>query len=270
MRGVLLKILRETWLATLLFSVAFLLVEVLLNLILPQVLDQMDAMMARMPFMRDFVAALLGIDIKGEISAQLMQAFVWVHPTVLTLLWAHETMVCTRYPAAEIDRGTIDVLLGLPVSRRAIYCCETIGWLAGGALMLGAGAIGYIVGSQNMPLAGRPDFTRILLVLFNLFCLYLAVGGFTFWVSSISERRGRAVFVVFATVLASFLMNFVARFWPPAQPLAFLSVLEYYQPATILRSGSLLGADIAVLLATGAVFWLGGCEITARRSICTT
>lgn len=270
MRGVLIKILRETWLGMLLFSVALLLVEILLNLILPQILEQMDMMLARMPFVRDFLAALLGIDIEGEITAQLMQAFVWVHPTVLTLLWANETMFCTRFPAGEIDRGTIDVLLGLPVSRRAIYLCETIGWLAGGALMLGAGSIGYAIGSLAMPLENRPESALVGLILFNLFCLYIAVGGVAFLISSLSERRARAVFTVFAIVLASFLLNFLSQFWSPAQSFAFLSVIEYYQPANILKTGSLASADIAVLLAVGGVAWIAGCEITARRNICTT
>jgi ABC-2 type transport system permease protein len=270
MRGVWLKIVRETWLATLMFSVALLLAEVLLNLVLPQILDQMDDMMARMPFMRDMIAALLGIDIEGEITAQLMQAFVWVHPTVLALLWAYETMFCTRYPAGEIDRGTIDVLLALPVSRRAIYVCETVGWLSGGAIMLAAGAIGYAIGSQAMPDANRPALGPILLILFNLYCLYVAVGGVTFLISSVSDRRGRAVFAVFAIILASFLTNFLSQFWSPAESFAFLGVLDYYQPATILRTGSLVYGDIAVLLLVGGVSWLTGCEITARRSVCTT
>ena len=270
MRGVLLKILRETWLSTLLFSLALLLVEVFLNLILPQFLEQMDDMLARMPFMRDFIAAMLGIDIEGEVTAQLMQAFVWVHPTVLTLLWAQETMFCTRYPAAEIDRGTIDVLLALPVSRRGVYLCETFGWISSGLLMLGAGAVGYAIGSQAMPAEYRPEFSSILLVLFNLFCLYVAVGGFTFLVSSLSEHRGRAVFAVFATVLASFLVNFLAQFWTPAEPFAIFSVLEYYQPATILKTGALATGDIAVLLLGGAAFWVAGNEITARRNISIT
>jgi len=270
MRGVLKKILHETLLGMVLFSLALLLVEVLLNLILPQILDQMDEMMARMPFMRDFVAALLGIDIEGEITAQLMQAFVWVHPTVLTLLWANETMFCTRFPAGEIDRGTIDVLLALPLSRRRIYLCETIVFLGGGALMIGAGAIGYAIGSQALPVENRPAFSLIGLILFNLYCLYLAVGGVAFLISSLSERRGRAVFTVFTIVMASFLINFLAQFWAPAEPFAFLSVVEYYQPAKILRSGMLPLGDIAVLLGIGAVAWLAGCEIGARRSICTT
>ncbi len=270
MRGVLIKIVHETLLALALFSLGLMLVEILLNLILPQVLDQMDEMMTRLPFVRDLISALLGIDIEGEITAQLMQAFVWVHPTVLTLLWANETMFCTRFPAGEIDRGTIDVLLALPVSRRRIYFCETIVFLVGGALMIGAAAIGYAIGSQSMPVEIRPAWAFVGITLLNLFCLYVAVGGVAFLVSSLSERRGRAVFGVFTIVVASFLINFVAQFWEPAQPLAFLSVVEYYQPAKILRAGTFPSGDVAVLLAIGFVAWIAACEVNARRSISTT
>jgi ABC-2 type transport system permease protein len=148
--------------------------------------------------------------------------------------------------------------------------CETIGWLVGGALMLGAGAIGYAIGSLAMPLENRLEWALVWLILFNLFCLYIAVGGVAFLISSLSERRARAVSTIFAIVLASFLLNFLAQFWSPAQSFAFLSVIEYYQPANILKTGSLAFGDIAVLLAVGGVAWIAGCEITARRNICTT
>lgn len=110
----------------------------------------------------------------------------------------------------------------------------------------------------------------VALIVFNLFCLYVSIGGVAFFVSSISERRGRAVFAIFAIVVASFLVNFLAQFWAPAEPFAFLSVVEYYQPANIIRSGTLPAADIAVLLGVGLVAWFAGREIVARRSICTT
>ena len=136
--------------------------------------------------------------------------------------------------------------------------------------MIGAGGIGYAIGSTAVPFENRPEWTLVWFVLFNMFCMYIAVGGVTFLVSSLSERRGRAVFTVFAIVVASFLMNFLAQFWAPAQPFAVLSVVEYYQPANILRSGALPLGDIAVLLTIGGVLWIAGGEITARRNIATT
>ena len=270
MPGVLRKIARELWLPTLLFSLAFLLIETLLNLVMPQLLGQARVMLLQMPFLSEFIGALLGLQIEGEITAQLLQAIVWVHPVVLAILWSHEILVCTRFPVAEIDRGTIDVLLSLPVSRRAIYLCETIGWLVSGLILLASGALGYAIGSQAMESAHRPDLNVVILTLLNLLCVYLAVGGLAFLVSSLSVRRGRAVAVIFGLVLGSFLISFLAQTWEPAQYFAFLSVLDYYQPAAIMRSGAVPTSDIVTLLAVGTGGWIAGCEITARRSICTT
>jgi len=223
-----------------------------------------------MPFIRQFLGALLGVQVEGEITAQLMSAFVWVHPVVLAILWASEIIFCTRYPAAEIDRGTIDVLLGLPVSRRGVWLCETLGWLSAGLVILVFGAVGYLIGSRAMELEHRPAFGLVMLVMLNLYGVYLAVGGLTCLVSSLSDRRGRAIALIFAIVLASFLLNFLAQFWEPAKHVVFLSVLDYYQPAVILRDGAVPLGDLMTLLAAGLIGWAAGMEITARRSICTT
>ena len=75
--------------------------------------------------------------------------------------------------------------------------------------------------------------------------------------------------IVFGIVLGSFLLNFVAQFWTPAQQIAFLSVMEYYQPAQILQSGDFPAGDVTVLLLVGGTTWLLAGEVLARRSICT-
>ncbi|MCH7547898.1 MAG: hypothetical protein IID30_15985, partial [Planctomycetes bacterium] len=51
---------------------------------------------------------------------------------------------------------------------------------------------------------------------------------------------------------------------------AFLSVLDYSQPAQVLKVGAIPMGDVAALLAMGTVSWIIGGEIIARRNICTT
>ncbi len=241
----------------------------LLTYVLPQVQESFGDIFSQMPFVKTLMTALLGTDIGDEITAQTMQAFLWVHPVVLAIVWSHEIVFCTRMPAGEIDRGTIDVLLGLPVSRRSVYWCESAVWLVSGGMILVMGLIGHRITAPAMPAEIRPELPRVILVMVNLFCVYASVGGIAFLVSALSDRRGRAMAIVFGIVLASFLLNFVAQFWEPAKQVAFLSVMNYYQPANILRSGQLPTSDVAVLLVTGAVTWLLGGEVLARRSICT-
>ncbi len=269
MRGLFTKTLHEVWLTTLLFGFSLMAVKALLTFILPQIQEGLGGVFDQLPFVKSIVTALLGTELGDEITARTMQAFLWVHPVVLTLMWAHEIAFCTRIPAGEIDRGTIDVLLGLPVSRRAVYVCESVVWLVSGLLVLAMGLLGHRIAAPAMPEEMRPELSRAMLVTANLFCVYVAVGGIAFLVSALSNRRGRAMAVVFGIVLASFLLNFVAQFWAPAKQIAFLGVMEYYQPAQILQSGDFPIQDVAVLLLAGGSAWLLGGEVFARRSICT-
>ena len=129
MKGLLLKTLRETWLTALAFGLGLLGAERLVMFVLPQIQGQIDQLLAALPFVRSLVGPLMGIDPNQPFGLSMIQALAWVHPVVLSLVWGCEIVLCTRTPAGEIDRGTMDVLLGLPVSRRMVFWSEsTAGW----------------------------------------------------------------------------------------------------------------------------------------------
>ena len=160
-RGLILKTLHEVWLATLLFGLAILLVLFLLTYILPQLESEIRYILGQLPFVKSMLSALLGIDVQQEMTVQMLQAFVWVHPVVLSLLWAHELIFCSRFPAAEIDRGTIDLLLGQPVARRTIFVCDSLMWLATGVVLLSMGLCGYLLSARLIPADSRPPVSQL-------------------------------------------------------------------------------------------------------------
>jgi len=104
-------------------------------------------------------------------------------------------------------------------------------------------------------------------ILANLFCLYLAVGGVACVVSAASERRGRAVAAVFAVVVASFFLHVLAQFWPRAESFAWLGLLYYYRPVEIVGTGDWPVRDMAVLLGVALLAWGSGGQVFARRDI---
>ena len=268
-RGVLTKSVREVWVATLIFGGAMAAVEALLSGVLPTFVDEAAGQILKVPFIKNMLTALLGAEIGDSVGPGLVLPLVWAHPLVLGLLAAQEITFCTRLPAGEIDRGTIDVLLALPVSRRELYLIETVVFVGTGAFVMMMAIAGHRFGGLFAP----PEFvlsTRILLMIVgNLFCLYLAVGGVAFAVSSLSDLRGRAIAVVLAIVGASFLLNFLAQIWAPAKTISWASVLSYYQPAVILREQAWAVGNMVVLLAIGGSCWTFGAVAFARRDICT-
>lgn len=269
MRGLLQKIRLEVQWPVAWFSLGLMLVMGLLTALLPKVLGNIHEVFNKMPLVKPLITALLGVDPGDQISSGLSQAFLWTHPTLLSLIWAHELMYCSRLPAAEVDRGTADFLLCLPVSRWKIFLAETVGWLVSGAIILCGGLAGHLIASSFVHPEMRLSQTDAFRVLINLAALYLAVGGFAFLISAFSDRRGRAIGIVFALLLLSFLLNFLAQFQDWAKSIAWLSVMEYYRPAIIIRSGEFPADDVKMLLLLTGVFWSVSLAVLRRRSICT-
>jgi ABC-2 type transport system permease protein len=251
------------------FCLGLCLVMSLLTALLPKVLANMDQLFEKLKMIKPLLTALLGVDPGEQAPAQVAQAFLWVHPTVLTLLWAHETMYCTRCPAGEVDRGTADFLYCLPVSRWRLFVAETVGWLLSGGMILGAGYTGHLVASTILQPEMSTAFPITARVMINLGAVYLAVGGLAFLVSSLSDRRGRAIGIVFGILLASFLLNVLAQFVEWAGMISWLSMLHYYRPAIILQTKSVPWADISILTGMGLVMWVSAGIIHHRRRLCT-
>ena len=268
-RGLLIKTMREVWFGTLVFGFALALFQALLAYILPTFYTQLAETLGQLPFVQAIFEGLLGTDLGGTVGPAAMTSFAWVHPIVLALIWAHEITFCTRMPAGEIDRGTIDVLLSLPISRIRMYLCETTVWAGSGLVVVLMGLLGNWIGGRFVPDEFQRTPKQLTIVVLNLYCLYLAVGGGAWLVSALSDRRGRAVGIIFGVVLASFLLNFLAQFWGPAEGLSFLSVLTYYRPLRIVQNSAWPIADMLVLTIVGAAFWLGGAIVFTRRDIST-
>ena len=268
-RGLLVKTLREAGPSVLVFALGLFAAQVLLALILGTFGRQLAEQWVQMKFVQNVLSALLGTEMGAALGPKAMASIAWVHPMVLALVWAHAILFCTRVPAGELDRGTIDVLLALPVSRTRLYVSESCVWLTGGLLIVTMGLIGNIVGRCLVGREASETTSQLLAVSLNLYALYIAVGGGAWLVSALSDRRGRAVGVLFAILVVSFFLNSMTAFHAGVKRVSFLSVLTYYRPLRVLQGSSWPTADMMVLLGVGVVLWLAGAIVFARRDIRT-
>ncbi len=116
----------------------------------------------------------------------------------------------------------------------------------------------------------RLSIPHSLIVIVNLGAVYLSVGSFSFLISALSNRRGRAIGVVFTVLLASFLLNFLAQFQDWAKLISrWLSVMEYYRPAIIIQTGVFPWFDILALITISVLMWIASGLVFRNRSICT-
>jgi len=267
-RGLIIRALRETWSTTALFGIVLLAAESAISYVLPSLQERLSQSWVQLPFAQSIIKAMVGADVSGGIGPEIFTSIPWVHPVILAVFWAHAIVFCTRIPSGEVDRGTIDILLSLPVTRWGLHISETAAWLLSTITILLLATIGNLIGSTLAAVQWQPG--RILLVLINLGALYAAVGAIAWLFSALSDRRGRAISAAFMVVVVSFLLNYLAQFWEPLQRFDSLSLLKYYQPLRVLRDGAWPWRDLAVLAGTALAFWTAAGIVSARRDLTTT
>lgn len=246
--------------AVALFQVLF---AVAMSNLAPDLLD----LWARLAFLRRIFQVLFSIDLSTTVSINTLIVIGFVHPFLFAVTWAFLVTTCTRVTVGEIDRGTADLLLALPVSRASIYASTSVVWVAASALIAFSAWVGVWIGGRIFILTEPLDMGRLGIAAVNQFALYVVIGAITMLVSSAVNRRGVAVAIVMSILLFSFLINFLEAFVPFIEKISFLGMLSYYRPVESVRDGTWPVGDIAVLGAAAAVAWTIGLVIFRRKDV---
>jgi ABC-type transport system involved in multi-copper enzyme maturation permease subunit len=210
---------------------------------------------------------VFGFDRLADLTPATLMTIGLAHPLLYALTWTLLLTTCTRVISGEIERGTAELLLTLPTSRAAMYVSVSSVCTLAGAFASAAPPLGIWIGQTLAPPAEPIEMGRLWVPVVNLFALYVAIGGATMFVASLTTRRGKAIAIVLAGLLGSLLLNFLANIWAPAQKFALLGILHYYQPLSGLRTDHWPLTDLVVLLCVGLCGWLAGLYWFSRRDI---
>lgn len=266
-RGIILKSIRETWVTTLLCCLGLILFQVILAIALPYIWQ--DRMGQVPEIAQSFIRGLLGDEYRDQLTKLGLASIVWVHPIMLSLIFAHIITCSTRVPAGETDRCTIDILLSLPISRWKIFLSESAVAGVSGLLLVTVAVVSNWLSGSISGVGFQPSLGKLCVVGVNLYVLYVAVGGISALFSSLCESRGRPVAFVISIVLVSMLISFLAQFWRQLEFLNCLSFLSYHEPLPIIVHGTIPWANIITLLVVGFVTWAAAGEVFHRRDIHT-
>lgn len=269
-RGLLYKSIREVWPATLLCGLLAAAFEGLVAVIFPNIQQQMGAQVMSMEFVKRIVEGMLGTKIADQLGPEILQAVPWAHPILLAIVLSHALISCTRLPSGEVDRGTIDVALGLPITRWRWMWTDTLVCVLGSMTVIGMALIGSYVGSSIAEGDRGLSLSVAAMIYVNLLGLCLVFGSAAWLLSSLGDRRGKAITMAFVLIVVSFLVSYLEQLWDPAGYVSWLSALSYYRPLVILRDGAWPVGDLMVLYGAAAVLWGSAAAVFCRRDLCTT
>ena len=215
-------------------------------------------------FVRDF----LGPATSAFLSFGGMVAQGYFHPIVMVSAVAL-TIVISTIPTAEIESGFMDLVMSRPIARHwiitrslVVMLISTIALLA---MMLAGTWLGFTLFVP--PDLVAPSSTFFLSLAINLGFLMLCWSGLTIAIAAASRRRSVAATIIGLTALVTFLLDYVARAWHPAQAIAWISPFHYYDGLKLIIGVPLELEHLVVLTIVAVAGYISAYIVFLQRDL---
>ena len=179
-----------------------------------------------------------------------------IHPISLILNSIFAVGFATAAIAGERQRGTLEVLLARPLSRRAAYVTLLVATLTVVAVGLLATMLGVTIGSAIAGVLDELPVDRLPLVWLNGFLLFASFAAIGLAASVSFDRLTPALGITAGVVVVMYFLEVLGTFWPDAEVLQPYSLFHYYQPKQILEGDApLLNFALPAIVAVVAIGW---------------
>lgn len=213
----------------------------------------------------DFVRPMIGVDLARLATPLGQLSILYVH--VITLL------VCVGWGlgrgsdsiSGEIGRGTMDLILALPVWRVTVMTIPAVVATIGSVALVASVWLGTVLGLLSFKLDGVRA-AELLPGAVNLFAMTFCFTGITTFVSSWNRDRWRTIAWAGGYFILSLIVKMIARMWQGHPWLFKLSFLAAFEPqelilmpegsaAAMRYNVTLLGVGLFCYAGAGIIFW---------------
>jgi len=182
----------------------------------------------------DFVQPLVGVSM-AKLASPAGQ---------LSILFAHlvTILVCVGWAvgrgsdsiSGEIGRGTMDLILSLPVWRISVMAVPAVVATVGAAVLAASVWAGLALGLLCVRFPNPPSLGQFWPGAVNLFAMTFCFTGITTLVSSWNHDRWRTISLAGGFFVVSLILKLIARMWPTGRWLGHLSFLNLFQPQELI------------------------------------
>jgi ABC-2 type transport system permease protein len=193
-------------------------------------------------------------------------ALGWIHPIGIALFALLPVGLGATAIAGERQRGTLEVLLSRPLSRRTLFSTHLLTLVLIAALTTLAALAGTVTGATVFGVAGELDAGELAFLAANTVALITALAAIALAASASFDRPAAPVGIAIAVLLLGYVLDFLGTLWPDASFLQPYSPFHYLSPLDVL-GGRGSPADIAVLLGVAVVATAYGLWRFPRRDL---
>jgi ABC-2 type transport system permease protein len=188
-----------------------------------------------------------------DFSSPAIEMAFWNHPFIVLTFAIWVIGRGSAAVAAEVERGTMDLILSRPVSRARYLAAQVVVALAGLAVLAGAMILGNWLATRYNSIQDPPSLALLLKPSANLAALGLSIYGYTLLCSTLDSVRWRPTLIASVVTLAGFIANVVANL-PTLEDWKWLekfSIFKAFDPVEVVTKGQTLGFNLAILSGLG-------------------
>lgn len=162
-----------------------------------------------------------------------LEFFTWA-PILLTVF---SIIVGGALLAAEEGRGTLEVLLSQPLSRRGLFLGKLAGAVIAVVAILAIAGSGFLLSAPLVDLKGEVTGGELAIAPFVLLPFAWFVIAATVLAATLTPTRGRAAGLMIVAAVASYVLNIIAGLAESLSWLRFFSPYYYSDAQRVLTDG---------------------------------
>jgi beta-exotoxin I transport system permease protein len=193
-------------------------------------------------------------------------ALGFIHPLAVALNSVFAVGFAAAGVAGERQRGTLEVLLARPVSRRGLTLTMFVALLVFVALTVVAFVVGATAASALWGVIGEIEPSRLPLLWLNGALLFAAFGSIGLAASVSFDRLTPALGIGLAVAIVSYFLDVLGSLWPDAKGLQPLSLFHYVRARDVL-AGNIDPVDFAVLAGVAILGLVVALVVFPRRDL---
>lgn len=175
-------------------------------------------------------------------------AFAFQHPFTLLLVGIMAIAFPALAIAGERDRGTLEVTLSRPISRRGLLLTLFLAGIVFVALLNGVLSVTTAITAAAVGFGDEVEIANLAQLWFVSSLLFVVFLSLAFVVSVESDRAGPAIGIPAIFVLLNYLAFTIGGIWPDVAVLEDWSMFNLLKAQSVLTDGAAL-SDVLVLLA---------------------
>lgn len=213
-------------------------------------LFQADALVAILNLLPKFVEPMVGVPLADLATpvGRLSVLYVHIITQLVCLTWAVGR--ASDMVSGEISRGTMDLILTLPIRRATLILASAVVTAAGGVVLAMTVWIGTWLGVLLVDLKGPVAMGQLMPGAVNLAAMTFFLAGFTSVLSASDHSRWRVILTAAGFYTVSAILQMVSRLWEHGTWLRYLTFFTAFSPQQLI----LLPAEVTRPLA----WWYNG------------